>query len=36
MTSIKPVRRIPIKTKIYFGCTFMYYIQVLSVPLICK
>ena len=24
------------KTKVVFGCTFMYYMQVLSVPLVCK
>ena len=24
------------KTKIWFGCTFMYYMQVLSVPLLCN
>ena len=28
------VRRV--KTKICFGCTFMYYMQVLSVPLLCN
>ena len=25
-----------LKTKICFGCTFMYYMQVLSVPLLCN